>query len=92
MGNGHANDVIADNPFHYDDYLHAKVDTPMVFEDGIFLSSWKRKRNNLDALIPILHTFSQEQYVHTEHEERFVLLSGASTQVLDWQSFQMRNA
>ena len=30
---------------------------------------------------------SQEQYVQTEREERFVLLSDASTQVLHWQSF-----
>jgi len=34
---------------------------------------------------------SQEQYVPTEQEERFVLLSDASTQVLDWQSFRMTN-
>jgi len=30
---------------------------------------------------------SQEQYVQTDTEERFILLSDASTQALDWQSF-----
>ena len=35
--------------------------------------------------------FSQYQYVQTEQEERFVLLSDANNQVLDWQSFRMTN-
>ena len=30
---------------------------------------------------------SQEQYVQTDTEERFILLSDASTQALDWQFF-----
>jgi hypothetical protein len=30
---------------------------------------------------------SQEQYVQTDREERLILLSDASTQALDWQSF-----
>ena len=53
-------------------------DTPVVEEEEVEECSIR--------LFSFL-TFSQEQYVQTEPEGRFILLAYASTQVLDWQSF-----
>ena len=86
MGSRHLLDVLADNPLHYDDHLRAEDDIPMVSKTGYSCRVGRGRGSNSMHLFS-LFTFLPEQYVQTEREERFVLLSDASTPVLDWQSF-----
>jgi len=88
MGNCHNSDVTVHNdPYDGDRYLPKKLprwcsrrEIPVVTdesEEEIEESHYASRASHS----------SQERYVQTDTEERFILLSDASTQSLDWQSF-----
>ena len=89
MGSSQYFDVLVDDLLHDYHYLYAEAlilmfffqrrDTPVVEEEEEEEESQFRYSRSSHS--------SQDCYVQTDNEERFVLLSDASTQVLDWQSF-----